>query len=365
MKLHKRPENSDTRQPLESETDELVRRIRRWGQKLGFQQLGISDVELGEHEVHLNDWLSRGFHGEMDYMQRHGTRRSRPQELHAGTIRVISVRMDYLPESVVDVEVLLKNPAKGVVSRYALGRDYHKLMRKRLQKLARQIEEHVGPFGYRVFVDSAPVLEKALAEKAGLGWIGKHSNLINKHAGSWFFLGEIFTDLPLPPDTPAAEHCGACTKCIEICPTRAIIAPYTVDARRCISYLTIELRGSIPEEFRPLMGNRIYGCDDCQLVCPWNRFARPTQEQDFSPRHGLDTPELIELFQWSGEQFLQRTEGSAIRRIGHESWLRNIAVALGNAPTSGPVINALDSRLQHASAMVREHVEWALAQHQT
>ena len=343
--------------------DELANRIRAWGQELGFQQLGISDIEMEKHEAHLKDWLLKGFHGEMDYMQRHGTLRSRPQELHPGTIRVISVRMDYLPESAADIEELLKEPSRGVVSRYALGRDYHKMMRKRLQKLARQIEEQTGPFGYRVFVDSAPVLEKALAEKAGLGWIGKHSNLINKSAGSWFFLGEIYTDLPLPTDTPVVNHCGDCTQCINICPTRAIVAPYTVDARRCISYLTIELRGSIPEELRPLMGNRIYGCDDCQLVCPWNRFAQPTQEQDFNPRNGLDAPELIELFQWTEEQFLQRTEGSAIRRIGFDSWLRNIAVALGNAPTSGPVIKALQSRLQNTSGMVREHVEWALTQH--
>ena len=298
-------------------------------------------------------------------MQRHGTLRSRPQELHPGTVRVISARMDYLPEPAENIAVLLESPSKAVVSRYALGRDYHKMMRKRLQKLALQIEQYAGPFGYRVFVDSAPVLEKALAEKAGLGWIGKHSNLINKQAGSWFFLGEIFTDLPLPIDTPATDHCGACTKCIDICPTGAIVAPYTVDARRCVSYLTIELHGSIPEELRPLMGNRIYGCDDCQLVCPWNRFARLTQEQDFSPRHGLDTPELIELFLWGEKQFLQRTEGSAIRRIGHQSWLRNIAVALGNAPTSPAVIEALNGHLQHHSDVVREHVAWALKRHRS
>jgi len=271
--------------------------------------------------------------------------------------------MDYLPGSAQEIESLLKDSTKGVISRYALGRDYHKLMRKRLQKLAQRIENHSGPFGYRVFVDSAPVLEKALAEKAGLGWIGKHSNLINQQAGSWFFLGEIYTDLPLPVDKPAAEHCGACTRCIDICPTGAIVAPYTVDARRCISYLTIELRGSIPEELRPLLGNRIYGCDDCQLVCPWNRFARPTREADFEPRHGLDAAQLISLFQWTEEQFLQRTEGSAIRRIGFECWLRNIAVALGNAATSDAIIEALQSRLKYANEMVREHVEWALSRH--
>ncbi len=342
---------------------ELAQRIRLWGQELGFQQLGFCDIDLRTHEARLNNWLSSGFHGEMNYMQRHGTRRSRPQELHPGTIRVISARMDYLPDSAADVEALLRDPSKGVLSRYALGRDYHKMMRKRLQKLALQIEAQTGSFGYRVFVDSAPVLEKALAEKAGLGWIGKHSNLINQKAGSWFFLGEIYTDLPLPVDEPADEHCGECTQCIDVCPTQAIVAPYTVDARRCISYLTIELRGSIPEELRPLMGNRIYGCDDCQLVCPWNRFAKPTEEKDFAPRHGLDTPELIELFGWNEEMFLQRTEGSAIRRIGHESWLRNIAVALGNAPVSATVTAALQTQLQHPSEMVREHVEWALVRH--
>ncbi|MBT8068871.1 MAG: tRNA epoxyqueuosine(34) reductase QueG [Gammaproteobacteria bacterium] len=342
---------------------ELAERIRRWGGELGFQQVGFCDTGLQEHEARLNQWLADGFHGEMEYMHRHGTLRSRPAELHPGTIRVISVRMDYFPESAADLESLLEESTKGVVSRYALGRDYHKLMRKRLQKLARRIEEHCGPYGYRVFVDSAPVLEKALAEKAGLGWIGKHSNLINKQAGSWFFLGEIYTDLPLPVDAPADNHCGACTRCIEVCPTQAIVAPYRVDARRCISYLTIELRGSIPQELRPLMGNRIYGCDDCQLVCPWNRFAEPTEEADFAPRQGLDAPDLIALFQWNEEQFLRRTEGSAIRRIGFDCWLRNIAVALGNAATSAAVIAALQGRKDHESSLVREHVEWALAQH--
>ena len=341
----------------------LAQQLRVWSRELGFQQLGICDTELGKHEEFLNSWLDKGFHGDMDYMQRHGTRRSRPAELHPDTIRVISVRLDYLPETTTEVEMLLEEPDKGVISRYALGRDYHKLMRKRLQKLAHRMEQYTGPFGYRVFVDSAPVLEKALAEKAGLGWIGKHSNLINQKAGSWFFLGEIYTDLPLPVDEPAAEHCGDCSKCIDICPTQAIVAPFSVDARRCISYLTIELRGSIPEEFRPLMGNRIYGCDDCQVVCPWNRFANFTDENDFAPRHGLDTPELIELFQWTEAEFLQRTEGSAIRRIGHDCWLRNIAVALGNAPASRQINDALQSRRQHTSEMVREHVEWALEQH--
>jgi epoxyqueuosine reductase len=364
VNLPKNSKKSDKATPLLSEMSELAMRIREWGQALGFQQLGFSDTDLKEHESHLGQWLANGYHGQMHYMQRHGTRRSRPEELHPGTIRVISARLDYLPGSAIDIKQVMNEPDRGVVSRYALGRDYHKLMRKRLQKLAKMIEEQTGPFGYRVFVDSAPVLEKALAEKAGLGWIGKHSNLINKTAGSWFFLGEIYTDLPLPIDTPTKDHCGDCTQCIDICPTQAIVAPYTVDARRCISYLTIELRDSIPLEFRPMMGNRIYGCDDCQLVCPWNRFARPTEEADFAPRHGLDTPELISLFQWTGEQFLKRTEGSAIRRIGFDCWLRNIAVALGNAPTSDAVIKALQKRLQHDSDMVREHVEWALSRHQ-
>jgi len=361
--MRDKPANNEGARSQSPDMEELGQQIRAWSRELGFQQTGFSDTQLDIHETHLNKWLSKGYHGEMDYMQRHGTRRSRPQELHPGTIRVISVRLDYLPESAGDVEALLNDSSKGVISRYALGRDYHKMMRKRLQKLAQQIEQQTGPFGYRVFVDSAPVLEKALAEKAGLGWIGKHSNLINKKAGSWFFLGEIYTDLPLPTDDPVDNHCGDCSKCIDICPTQAIVAPYTVDARRCISYLTIELRGSIPEELRPLMGNRIYGCDDCQLVCPWNRFARPTRETDFAPRHGLDAPDLIELFQWSEEQFLKRTEGSPIRRIGYESWLRNIAVALGNASTSEAIIEALQSRLQNDSEVVRGHVEWALARH--
>ncbi len=271
--------------------------------------------------------------------------------------------MDYLPSGATGIEELLEERDKGFVSRYALGRDYHKLMRQRLQKLSSRIEQQVGPFGYRVFVDSAPVLEKALAEKAGLGWIGKHSNLLNREAGSWFFLGEIYTDLPLPVDEPVAEHCGSCTKCIDICPTQAIVAPFQLDARRCISYLTIELHGSIPEEFRPLIGNRIYGCDDCQAVCPWNRFAQFTNEDDFNPRQGLDGAQLVELFAWEEEEFLKRTQGSAIRRIGHLCWLRNIAVALGNAVSSEKVISSLRGRADHPSEMVREHVEWALLQH--
>ncbi len=337
--------------------------IKAWGRELGFQKIGIADVELSEAEAHLLSWLGRSRHGAMHYMETHGTRRSRPQELQPGTLRVISARLDYLPGQAADTTVVLRNPSLGFISRYALGRDYHKVMRGRLQKLAERIEAFVGRFQYRAFSDSAPVLEKALAEKAGLGWIGKHTNLIDKQTGSWFFLGELYTDLPLPVDTPAENHCGTCRACIDICPTQAIVAPYELDARRCISYLTIELRGAIPVELRPLIGNRIYGCDDCQLVCPWNRFAQPTAEADFSPRHELDAPELIRLFSWTEEEFLKYTEGSAIRRIGYECWLRNIAVALGNALTNNAIINALGSRSNHPSELVKEHVRWALARH--
>lgn len=353
---------------LEPET--LKARIRDWAEELGFQQLGVSDIKLDAAEQHLLDWLAKGYHGEMDYMQRHGTRRSRPAELQDGTLSIISVRMDYLPQDMHAAEAVLDDPHKAYVSRYALGRDYHKLMRGRLQTLYERIAEAIGSFGYRVFVDSAPVLEKAIAEKAGLGWIGKHSNIINKERGSWFFLGEIYTDLPLSPDRAAENHCGSCSACIDICPTDAIVAPYQVDARRCISYLTIELRGSIPEEFRPLLGNRIYGCDDCQLVCPWNRFAHLSEEADFQPRHRLDEADLIELFQWTEEQFLERLQGSAIRRIGYACWLRNIAVALGNALGKASesaqrtaLLTALKARRDDPSPLVREHVAWALQQH--
>lgn len=337
--------------------------IKTWGRELGFAQIGIADVDLSDAETHLLNWLSQGRHGEMHYMESHGTRRSRPQELIPGILRVISVRLDYLPGQAADSEAVLRYPQQGFVSRYALGRDYHKVMRRRLQQLAERIEANIGPFQYRAFSDSAPVLEKALAEKAGLGWIGKHTNLIDKQTGSWFFLGELYTDLPLPADTPAGDHCGTCRACIDVCPTQAIVAPYELDARRCISYLTIELRGSIPVELRPLIGNRIYGCDDCQLVCPWNRFAQPTGEPDFAPRHGLDAPELVRLFSWTEEEFLKYTEGSAIRRIGYECWLRNIAIALGNAPASESITNALKAQLENHSGLVREHVSWALAQH--
>ncbi|MEW6332265.1 MAG: tRNA epoxyqueuosine(34) reductase QueG [Pseudomonadota bacterium] len=341
----------------------LAADIKAWGRELGFQRVGIADTDLGAAETRLLNWLRLGRHGEMHYMESHGTRRSRPQALQPGTLRVISARLDYLPGAAADSEAVMHDPQRAFVSRYALGRDYHKVLRSRLQKLAERIESRVGPFQYRAFSDSAPVLEKALAEKAGLGWIGKHTNLIDKQTGSWFFLGELYTDLPLPVDAPAENHCGTCQACLDICPTRAIVAPYELDARRCISYLTIELRGPIPVELRPLIGNRIYGCDDCQLVCPWNRFAQPSAEPDFAPRHGLDAPELIRLFSWTEEEFLKYTEGSAIRRIGYECWLRNIAVALGNAPTSETVNEALKARQDHASGMVREHVRWAQQRH--
>jgi len=338
--------------------------IVRWGKELGFQQVGVADTDLAEAEVRLNGWLEDDRHGAMHYMHKHGIKRSRPSLLVPGTVRVISVRMDYLPAEDDTPSQLLDHASKAYVSRYALGRDYHKVLRNRLQKLATRIERHIGDFGYRVFVDSAPVLEKTIAEKAGIGWIGKHTNLINKDAGSWFFLGELYTDLPLPLDQKSTAHCGTCRACIDICPTDAIVAPFELDARRCISYLTIELDGPIPVEFRKAMGNRIYGCDDCQLCCPWNKFAEPTAEDDFAPRHGLDSAELAELFAWSEAAWLERTQGSAIRRIGYERWLRNIAVALGNATTSPAVLAALSGRRTSDSPVVTEHVEWALRQHE-
>lgn len=341
----------------------LAAQIKRWGRALGFQHLGIADTELGEAEQHLARWLDNGYHGEMDFMHRHGSKRTRPAELLPGTLRVISVRMDYLPDEP-DPTAILADPARAFVSRYALGRDYHKVLRNRLQRLADRIGEAIGPFGYRAFVDSAPVMEKALAAKAGLGWIGKHSNLLDRSAGSWFFIGELYTDLPLPVDAPVSDHCGDCRACLDACPTGAIVAPYQVDARRCVSYLTIELRGRIPEPLRPLIGNRIYGCDDCQQVCPWNRFARPGSEPDFAPRHGLDSATLLELFSWDEPTFLSRTAGSAIRRIGYARWQRNLAVALGNAPHDPAVIAALHARRIDAEAMPAEHIDWALARQQ-
>lgn len=343
--------------------DTLAKNIKAWGGEAGFQQVGISGIHLPDDEKRLFDWLDKSRHGEMEYMRRHGTKRSRPDELMPGTLRVISARMDYLPHTAAPAHEVLEDCDAGFVSRYALGRDYHKVLRKRLQKLADRIAEHVGPFGYRVFVDSAPVLEKALARDAGLGWIGKHTNLLNKNAGSWFFLGELFTDLPLPVDTAPRNHCGTCTACLDICPTQAIVAPYELDARRCISYLTIELRGPIPQALRKPIGNRIFGCDDCQLVCPWNKFARKTAEPDFEPRHELDSGRLVRFFAWSEDEFLEKTRGSAIRRIGYECWLRNVAVALGNAESTAEVIRALQARADHPSPLVREHTQWALAQH--
>ena len=330
---------------------------------LGFTKLGVTGVEIPVDEQHLLRWLEAGFHGEMDYMQRHGTRRSRPAELVPGTVRVISVRMDYWPGEARPADEVLDQPTLGYVSRYALGRDYHKIMRRALARLAEGLAARIGPFGYRVCVDSAPVLEKALAREAGLGWIGKHTNLLARDAGSWFFLGEILTDLPLPLDAAATAHCGTCQACIPACPTAAIIAPYRLDARRCISYLTIEHRGAIPVELRPALGNRIYGCDDCQLVCPWNKFARAAAHPDFKVRHGLDATRLTDLFGWTREQFDTRLRGSAIYRIGFERWSRNIAVALGNAPTSEETLRALEARRLDPSELVREHVAWALERH--
>jgi epoxyqueuosine reductase len=355
---HKHPHENEGRDLFA-----LANNIKRWGKELGFQHIGFCDTQLEEAESHLLNWLKAGYHGNMEYMERHGSKRSRPGELEPGTISVISVRMDYLPAEDNNPENILNKPEQAYVARYALGRDYHKLLRRRLQKLATHIEKEIGSFGYRVFTDSAPVLEKALAEKAGLGWIGKHSNLLAEQTGSWFFLGEIYTDLPLPSDTPSINHCGTCTSCIDVCPTKAIVAPYTVDARLCISYLTIELREAIPVELRPLIGNRIYGCDDCQLACPWNRFAVPTPETDFLPRQKLDNITLLELFSWTEEEFLKNTEGSPIRRIGYECWLRNIAVALGNLSSTPEIKNVLEKHLNHPSTLVREHVQWAFAQH--
>jgi epoxyqueuosine reductase len=340
----------------------LAARIKDWGRELGFAAVRIAAPDLPGAEESLADWLAAGCHGEMDYMAAHGTKRARPQELLPGTRAVIVARMDYRPDAA-DAQANLADGTRAYVSRYALGRDYHKVLRGRLQKLAERLAAEVGPGGYRVFVDSAPVMEVELATQAGLGWRGKHTLLLDREAGSWFFLGEIFTDLPLPPDAPVSDHCGTCRACLDVCPTGAIVAPYRVDARRCISYLTIELKGSIPEDLRPLMGNRIYGCDDCQLCCPWNRDAPLTAEPDFAPRNGLDTATLVELFSWEKSAVAERLAGSAIHRIGIERWLRNIAVALGNAPTSPEVIAALESRRDDESELVREHVRWALAQH--
>jgi epoxyqueuosine reductase len=339
----------------------LAAQVKDWGRELGFQKVGITAIDLAQDERRLLDWLAAGRHGAMAYMQRHGVRRARPADLVPGTVRVISARMDYWPRAA-DPDAVLADGALGYVSRYALGRDYHRVLRSRLARLADRLASAVGADGYRAFTDSAPVLEKALARDAGLGWIGKHTNLLDRHDGSWFFLGEVFTDVPLPVDAPVTAHCGSCRACLDVCPTQAIVAPYQLDARRCISYLTIELDGPIPVEFRAPLGNRIYGCDDCQLVCPWNRYARVSAEQDFLPRHGLDAPRLVELFAWTEAEFLERTAGSAIRRIGHVRWLRNIAIALGNADPSVEVVAALEARREHPSEVVREAVRWALAE---
>jgi epoxyqueuosine reductase len=346
-----------------SSLDALGRSIKRWGIELGFQQVGIADCELGEAETRLLEWVGKGFHGEMDYMERHGTKRSRPAELIPGTLRVIAARMNYSPPGARDTAEVLKDGSRAFISRYALGRDYHKLMRSRMQKLADRIGEEVGEFRYRVFTDSAPVMEVELAGKAGLGWRGKHTLLLNREAGSYFFLGEIYTDLPLPVDEAQSDHCGTCQKCLDVCPTKAFTGPYQLDARRCISYLTIEHKGSIPEELRPLIGNRVYGCDDCQTVCPWNKFASPSGEPDFAVRNGLDDVALVELFGWSEAEFHERLAGSAIHRIGYERWSRNLAVGLGNAPKSLAVVAALKAKVGHPSVLVREHAAWALTRH--
>ncbi len=348
----------------EAHLTSLVQDIRLWALELGFSATGIAGIELGEDEQHLRGWLTQGLHGEMEYMARHGTRRSRPAELEPGTLRVISVRMDYWPATAADPWMVLNNAQHAYITRYALGRDYHGLIRKRLQKLADRIAARIGPFGYRAFADSAPVLEKALARKAGLGWIGKHTLLLDRDAGSYFFLGELYTDLPLPIDSPRSAHCGSCTRCIDVCPTQAILGPQRLDARRCIAYLTIEQRGAIPVELRRPMGNRVFGCDDCQLVCPWNRYAKVTRIADFAPRHNLDHASLLDLFAWSEAEFLQRTAGMALRRTGYLGWLRNLAVGLGNAPYDPHIIQALRGRLDHPSALVREHVSWAWAEQQ-
>lgn len=341
----------------------LPEMIGKWARELGFSDLGITYPDTGPHASRLQQWLDDGFHGEMGYMADHGDKRYTPRSLVEGTRRVISVRLDYLPEPDSPARVLT-NPEKAYITRYAVGRDYHKLMRKRLATLAKKIDEAVAGYDYRAFVDSAPVLERALAQRAGLGWIGKNNMVIHPKAGSFFFLGEIFTSAPLPVDEPfEKEHCGSCAACLDICPTDAFEGPHRLDARKCISYLTIELSGSIPVELRKKMGNRVFGCDDCQLVCPWNKFSKPTAEPDFQPRHGLDNTELATLFLWTEEQFLKRTEGSAIRRTGYQGWLRNLAVGLGNAPSTIPVIEALKQRANNPSDLVREHVQWALEQH--
>lgn len=356
----------------QEQLEELARALKAWGRELGFSAIGISDTGLAAAEAGLNAWLEAGMHGEMDYMASHGSKRARPGELVPGTVRVISARMPYLPQATASdwrerETARLREPGAAVVSLYARGRDYHKVLRARLQQLAERMGAQVGPFGYRVFTDSAPVMEVALADKAGLGWRGRHTLLLHREAGSMFFLGEIYTDLPLPLDAAVEAHCGQCRACLDVCPTGAIVAPYRLDARRCISYLTIELKGSIPQDLRPLIGNRVYGCDDCQVVCPWNKFAQVSTLPDFDVRNGLDSASLLELFAWDEAEFNRRLEGSPIRRIGHERWLRNIAVALGNEAVhnrgDAAIVAALQARLAHPSELVREHVVWALERH--
>jgi epoxyqueuosine reductase len=346
-----------------SQLSAIKARLTELAREFGFQQLGVAGIDLAEDEARLEEWLAQGRHGDMKFMARHGRRRSRPAELIPGTLRVVCLRMDCFAPDAAPAEEILASPGKGYVARYALGRDYHHILRRRLQKLADALAAEIGAFGYRAFVDSAPVLEKPLARNAGLGWIGKHTNLINSRAGSLFVLGELFTDLPLPVDEPGTDHCGSCTACMPACPTGAITAPYQLDARRCISYLTIEHHGVIPEEFRIPIGNRIFGCDDCQLVCPWNKFAHQAQDPGFEPRHGLDSAGLLDLFAWSESEFLLRTQGSALRRLGYHRWLRNLAIALGNAPTSAELTAALSARSSYPDEAVREHIRWALERH--
>lgn len=338
-------------------------RVKQWGREIGFDAIAIAGTELAHEEAKLLEWLGRGWHGEMDYMARHGARRARPAELVPGTVSVITARLNYTPDDARPTEDVLADSESAFVSRYALGRDYHKVLRAKLQRLADRMSAELGPFHYRVFTDSAPVMEVSLAQRSGLGWRGKHTLLLSRDAGSLYFLGELFVSLDLARDAPVTEHCGTCARCIAVCPTQAIVGPYQLDARRCISYLTIEHHGPIPEELRPLMGNRIYGCDDCQAVCPWNKYAKTAIEPDFAVRNGLDDARLVDLFAWTEEEFDMRFEGTAIRRIGHERWLRNIAIALGNAPSSPETLAALESRRDHPSPLVRDHVGWALARH--
>lgn len=346
----------------EFEVGRLLSSMNAWAKELGFQQLGISHVNLHAEEIRLQQWLRQDFHGEMAYMAKHGLKRSRPDALIPGTSSVICVRMNYQPKQTIDYFTLLHDSDKAYISRYATGRDYHKILRQRLKRLIQRIERSIGPFPHRVFTDSAPVLEKPLAVHAGLGWMGKHTNILNRQSGSWFFIGEIYTALNLPPTGESANHCGTCQACIDACPTGAIVAPYVLDARLCISYLTIEHKTSIPVALRSKIGNRIYGCDDCQLVCPWNRFSEISAEYDYQIRNGLEAPLLIELFSWSEQDFFKKMEGSAIRRIGYIQWLRNIAVALGNASPTTNIISALKEKMSHPSELVREHVQWALDQ---